>query len=139
MGFSLFSTSKRDRSAGASSSASEASPAAEVPARPEAGVTRAAVASCLKYVIDPEVGMNIVDLGLVYDLQVDVPRVALRLTMTTPACPMSSHITRQAQTILERIRGVERAEVELVWDPPWSPAMMDPEASLRHFGGRFRR
>ena len=111
----------------------------ERPAPPAAEVTREAVAGCLKYVIDPEVGLNIVDLGLVYDLQVALPAVALRLTMTTPACPMSGHITRQAQAILERIRGVEQVDVELVWDPPWSPAMLDPEASRRHFGGRFGR
>lgn len=102
-------------------------------------VTRTAVAGCLKYVIDPEVGLNIVDLGLVYDLQVALPAVAVKLTMTTPACPMSGHITKHARAILERIRGVEEVDVELVWDPPWSPQMMDPEASLRHFGGRFRR
>lgn len=100
-------------------------------------VTRAAVAECLKYVIDPEVGINIVDLGLVYDLQVALPDISLTLTMTTPACPMSSHITQQARAILERVRGAEHVEVDLVWQPAWSPQMMDREVRRQRFGARF--
>lgn len=82
-------------------------------------------------------GINIVDLGLVYDLDVELPRIAVRLTMTTPACPMSGHITKHARAILERVRGAEEVEVDLVWQPAWTPQMMDPDVSRRHFGGRF--
>lgn len=102
-------------------------------------VTRSSVAECLKYVIDPEVGINIVDLGLVYDLQVELPVISLKLTMTTPACPMSGPITKHARAILERVRGAEVVQVETVWELAWSPEMMDPEVSRRHFGGRFMR
>lgn len=129
---SLFSTSKKTRKRDASSPAREGDAAA-----PPVEVTRTAVAECLKYVVDPEVGINIVDLGLIYDLQVALPAISLKLTMTTPACPMSRHIARQARTILERVRGAERVEVALVWNPAWTPQMMDPGVSRQRFSRRF--
>ena len=101
-------------------------------------LTRLDIAECLRRVIDPEVGINIVDLGLIYDLQVEEGQVMVRLTMTTPACPMSSYIKQQVGRALRRIPGLRRGIVELVWDPPWSPQMMDPEVSLRRFGVRYR-
>lgn len=96
--------------------------------------SRRQIADALRYVIDPEVGINIVDLGLVYDIQIEDGTVALILTMTTPACPMSSYIKGHAATILDGVPGVERVRIDLVWEPPWSPAMIDPEVRARHFG-----
>lgn len=97
------------------------------------------MAECLKYVIDPEVGINIVDLGLVYDIELAPPHISVSITMTTPACPLSGHISNHAYAVLERIRGVEDVDVDIVWQPPWSPQMMDPEVGARHFGRHFRR
>lgn len=99
---------------------------------------RLAVAHSLTRVIDPEVGMNIVDLGLVYDLELEGDAVVVRLTMTTPACPMSSYIRQEAGRALSRVPGVRRVVTELVWEPAWSPRMIDPDASMRRFGVRYR-
>lgn len=100
-------------------------------------VTRPAVVECLRYVIDPEVGVNIVDLGLICDLQVELPRISVEITMTTPACPMSGQILQQVRGTLERVKGAEEVEVDLVWEPAWSAEMMDPDVRERRFGGRF--
>jgi metal-sulfur cluster biosynthetic enzyme len=80
--------------------------------------------SALQQVIDPEIGCNIVDLGLVYGLAVDGAKVTVTMTLTTPGCPMSESIAQGVQWTVLGVSGVEEAEVELVWDPPWSPAMM---------------
>lgn len=77
--------------------------------------------------------MNVVALGLLYDVQVEGRRVVASLTMTTPACPMSSYIVRQAEGALRLLPGVDDVVVDLVWHPPWSPAMIDPEARRGHF------
>lgn len=78
--------------------------------------------------------MNIVDLGLLYDLILDDRTVTVRLTMTTPACPMSSYIRQEIGNALQNVPGLTRGVTELVWDPPWSPQMIDVEARLRRFG-----
>src|SRR5258708_17848656 len=82
------------------------------------------VLDALRQVIDPEIGCNIVDLGLVYDVTIEGPKVRVQMTLTTPGCPMSASIAQGAQWALLGIDGVEDAEVELVWDPPWHPSMM---------------
>ncbi len=75
-------------------------------------------------VIDPEIGCNVVDLGLVYGIAIAGAKVTVQMTLTTPGCPMSESIAQGAQWALLGIDGVEDAEVELVWDPPWHPSMM---------------
>ena len=82
------------------------------------------VLDALRQVIDPEIGCNIVDLGLIYDVAITGPRVTVQMTLTTPGCPMSESIAQGAQWALLGIAGVEDAAVELVWDPPWQPSMM---------------
>lgn len=82
----------------------------------------------LRTVIDPEVGINILDLGLVYGIALDERVVRVTMTMTTPACPMGEHIRDQVQSrVLAQFAGVERVEVEIVWDPPWSSDKISPE------------
>lgn len=82
----------------------------------------------LRTVIDPEVGINILDLGLVYSIALDERVVRVTMTMTTPACPMGEHIRDQVQSrVLAQFAGVERVEVEIVWDPPWSSDKISPE------------
>ena len=83
-----------------------------------------AVLAALRQVMDPEIGCNVVDLGLIYDVAITGPNVTVQMTLTTPGCPMSESIAQGAQWALLGIPGVEDAAVELVWDPPWQPAMM---------------
>lgn len=99
----------------------------------------AAVAEALRRVIDPELGVNIVDLGLVYGIETTGDGdVRVSLTMTTPVCPLSAYIKSQAADEIRRaVRGCQRVEIELVWQPPWSPAMMSAEAR-RQLGWRGR-
>lgn len=82
----------------------------------------------LRDVIDPELGLNVVDLGLVYGVEVDGENVRVRLTMTTPACPLGDHIVREAEERLRALAGVGDVHVELVWEPPWTPDRMSAEA-----------
>lgn len=96
--------------------------------------SRLALAGRLRTVIDPEVGLNIVDLGLIYDLQVSPDgTVVVKLTMTTPACPLARYIQQEVARVLQRTPGVRRGVIELVWDPPWSPHMIDPEVRHNRF------
>lgn len=99
----------------------------------DAGPTRRLIAHHLRPVIDPEVGLNIVDLGLIYDLQIEDGEVTVRLTMTTPACPMSGYIKQNVGVALRGVPGVRRGIIELVWDPPWSPYMIDPDIRAMYF------
>jgi metal-sulfur cluster biosynthetic enzyme len=87
------------------------------------------IRNALRAVDDPEVGMNIVDLGLVYRVAIVPERIEVAMTMTTPACPMGSLIVDQARDAIRAIvpKDVE-VEVNLVWDPPWSPAMLSERA-----------
>jgi len=88
----------------------------------------------LRQVIDPEVGMNIVDLGLVYRLEVIDAHVQLDLTMTSPACPMGEGILDEAEAALKAcIPASWIVEAQLVWAPAWTPARMSENARL-HFG-----
>lgn len=86
------------------------------------------VLESLRDVIDPEVGLNVVELGLVYGIRIDGGRVHVALTMTTPACPLGDQIVRDAEIRVERVEGVEAVHVELVWYPPWGPERMTPAA-----------
>jgi len=82
------------------------------------------VLDALRQVIDPEIGCNIVDLGLIYGVGITGAMVTVQMTLTTPGCPMSESIAQGAQWAVRGIAGVEEAVVELVWDPPWHPSMM---------------
>lgn len=91
----------------------------------------------LRQVDDPELGCNIVDLGLVYDVRVDGGVVTVVMTLTTPGCPMHESIGHGVSMALLEIPGVEDAQVDIVWDPPWSPEMMT-EAAQKRLGVRRR-
>lgn len=85
------------------------------------------IESALSAVVDPELGVSVVDLGLVYGIDASGGRVHIRLTMTTPACPLGEDIVRDARERVEAL-GLGPADVELVWEPPWTPARMRPSA-----------
>ena len=81
----------------------------------------------LKGVIDPELGLNIVDLGLVYDIDVEDGKATVTMTLTSPGCPAGGMIMSGAQEAAGRTEGVDEAEVKLVWKPFWTPERIDPE------------
>jgi len=88
----------------------------------------------LMRVVDPEVAMSVVDVGLVYGVSVDEEKIHVRMTMTSAACPVTDVILEEAQDELERIAPPGMAvEVELVWEPFWTPERMSPRA--RRFMG----
>ncbi len=87
-------------------------------------ITEPVILETLRQVIDPELGCNIVDLGLVYNVTITGPKVSVVMTLTTPGCPMHESIRWGAQTALLNLEGIEEADVEIVWDPPWHPSMM---------------
>lgn len=86
------------------------------------------VVAALKQVIDPELGINIVDLGLVYEVQVLDDDILITMTMTTPACPLGSHLVDEAIFAVEQLTRAASVDIQLVWQPAWDPMMMSPEA-----------
>jgi metal-sulfur cluster biosynthetic enzyme len=97
-------------------------------------VSEGDVLAVLRQVLDPELGINVVDLGLVYDVAVEPDRVAVALTMTSPACPLGGQLKSEAEAALRRAApGVAEVAVTLVLDPPWHPALMS-EAARRQLG-----
>ena len=82
----------------------------------------------LESVYDPELGINLVDLGLVYRLEVKEGEVEVELTLTTPGCPMSDSMPEAVERALLMIPGVSKVTVDLVWVPPWEPEMMTDRA-----------
>ena len=82
------------------------------------------VLETLRQVVDPEIDCNIVDLGLIYGTQIDGRKVTVQMTLTTQGCPMHESIAWGVKNALLNLEAVEEAEVQIVWDPPWVPAMM---------------
>jgi len=91
-------------------------------------ITEDQIYQALSNVRDPELPLNIVDLGLVYDVSVHDDAVAVKMTLTTPGCPMHSTIKEEAEEALRKLPGIQAVQVEIVWDPPWNPDMMSEEA-----------
>lgn len=87
-----------------------------------------AILNALRTVKDPELNVNIVDLGLVYTIQSKDDQVDVEMTLTTPACPAGPEILRNAVAAIEKIEGVTKANVKLVMSPPWSPDRMSDDA-----------
>lgn len=85
----------------------------------------------LKGVYDPEIPVNIVDLGLVYDVQVKDNDVHVQMTLTFPGCGMGPYIAQQAEWAIQEIEGVGEVEIELVFDPPWSPELISEHAKAQ--------
>jgi FeS assembly SUF system protein len=95
-------------------------------------VTRDDVLEVLRNVYDPEIPVNVVDLGLVYEVQVnDNNDVYVQMTLTFPGCGMGPYIAQQAEWAIQDIEGVEDVQIELVFDPPWSPDLISEEARVQ--------
>lgn len=93
-----------------------------------AGVREEDVINALREVYDPELPFNVVDLGLVYGVEVNGRKVKVKMTLTTIGCPLSVYLVDMVEeTIKQKIPEVEDVEVELVFDPPWTPDRMAPE------------
>lgn len=90
-------------------------------------VTEDQVREALKQIEDPEVGLNIVDLGLVYDIEIEGTSVHVRMTLTSPGCPVGPQLLNGSRMVVQELEGVEQAEVELVWEPFWTPDRINPE------------
>ena len=91
-------------------------------------LTTEAIYESLKTVFDPEIPVNVVDLELIYDVQVTKGDVYVQMTLTFPGCGMGPFIAQQAEWAIQDVEGVEDVEIELVFDPPWSPDLISEEA-----------
>lgn len=90
-------------------------------------VNEDAVRTALRKVKDPELNLSIIDLGLVYEVEVHDGEVHMQMSLTSPGCPSGPEIMAAAQAAIEAIEGVTKADVELVWSPYWTPDRIDPK------------
>ncbi len=94
-------------------------------------VSEKQVLDALRGVLDPEIGLSVVELGLIYGVHVEKDKIKIRMTLTSPACPLSNYIVQQVREKAESVAGVKSAEVELVFDPPWTPERLSAEAKKK--------
>ena len=90
-------------------------------------ITHAAVVEVMKEVYDPEIPINVVDLGLVYDVSVQEGNVHVLMTLTAPGCGMGPFIAQQAEWAIAELEGASDVEVEMTFDPPWNPEMISED------------
>jgi metal-sulfur cluster biosynthetic enzyme len=89
-------------------------------------VTETQVKKALRQVKDPELNLDLVVLGLIYDIQIDGANVDVTMSLTSPACPVAGELVEQARRAVEGVEGVEQANVELTFSPPWTAARIPP-------------
>jgi FeS assembly SUF system protein len=119
--------------AGAAADGTNAAGSAETgsPADAAPGIEESIV-EMLKTVYDPEIPVNIYEMGLIYDLNVEPGgQVQIKMTLTSPACPVAGSLPGEVKDKVESVPGVAAAEVEVVWDPVWNPSMMSEAARLQ--------
>lgn len=92
--------------------------------------TENAVREELKNVTDPELHINIIDLGLVYQIEIDEGMVVINMTLTSPACPVGPIILEAVESRVKKLDGVKGVSINVVWSPPWNPSMMSEEARM---------
>jgi metal-sulfur cluster biosynthetic enzyme len=90
-------------------------------------LTPATVREALRHVKDPELDLNIVDLGLVYDVELQDGDVAVKMTLTSPGCPAGPMITNDVYRVVRGLDGVREVDVEIVWEPYWTPERIEPK------------
>ena len=91
-------------------------------------VSEESVLESIKEIIDPEIGINIVDMGLIYDVDIDDTTVDITMTLTMPGCPAGGQIVNGTQHVTQQMDGVEEVNVNVVWTPRWTPELMSEEA-----------
>ena len=84
----------------------------------------------IKKIYDPELPVNIYDLGLIYDVQVNEKKAKIKMTLPTPNCPVAESLPKEVKEGAMQVEGIEDVDLELVWDPPWSKDMMSDAAKL---------
>lgn len=94
-------------------------------------VTKEDVIKVLKKVYDPEIPINVYDLGLIYNIKVENDVVYIDMTMTSPACPLTFFVVSMVKSAVKGIKGVKDVKVRLVWDPPWSPERATEEGKKK--------
>ena len=100
--------------------------------KPTAAETRNQIIDVLKTIYDPEIPVDIYELGLIYDINIsDDGAVAIRMTLTTPMCPVADSLPREVEARLRAVPGVSRVELDLVWDPLWTRDRMSEAARLQ--------
>ena len=96
---------------------------------------RRRVVELLRRILDPELGVNIVDLGLIYGIRIDEDEVRVEMTMTTPACPLASYLRDNIRSVLQNHAPEKTVTVDVIWEPPWAPSHMS-EAAYLLLGGK---
>lgn len=94
-------------------------------------ITKEKIFEALKEVYDPEIPVSVVDLGLIYKVEIEGEWVGVEMTMTARGCPMHAYLAKMVEKRLLELEGVKEAEAKVVWDPPWNPTMMSGEARKR--------
>ena len=84
----------------------------------------------IKTIYDPEIPVNIYDLGLIYDINVDKKKAKIKMTLTTPNCPVAESLPKEVKEGAMQVEGIKDVDLELVWDPPWNKDMMSDAAKL---------
>ena len=92
---------------------------------------RAQIVERLRTILDPEIPVNIYDLGLIYDLEIDNNNVLIKMTLTAPGCPVAQTFPNQVAQRVREVAGVNACEVELVWDPPWDKSLLSEAARVQ--------
>jgi FeS assembly SUF system protein len=127
-------SSEKSSSSGLSSEAAVAAPGAEPAPSPDAQknpLAQKVIDEALKKCFDPEIPVNIWELGLIYDVNVSPEGLAnVKMTLTAPACPVAGSLPGEVETKIKAIPGITDAKVELVWEPPWNPEMMSRVAKV---------
>ena len=96
----------------------------------EVKISKEEIIDALKGVFDPEIPVDIYEMGLIYDIKINFSQILILMTLTSPSCPAAQSIPMDVQDKVGRAPGVENVEVEIVWDPPWGMEMMSDEAKL---------
>ena len=89
------------------------------------------ILAAIKTVFDPEIPVNIYELGLIYDVDIEGQDVKVKMTLTSPGCPVAGSLPGEVKAKVESVPGVAEADVELVWEPTWNPSMMSEAARLQ--------
>lgn len=101
------------------------------PPAPAGGVSEEAIVNVLKTVFDPEIPVDIYELGLIYAVEIaDDGHIKVEMTLTTPSCPSAQELPSQVEESIRLVPGVTDVQVEVVWDPPWDPSRMSEDARL---------
>ena len=84
----------------------------------------------IKKIYDPEIPVNIYELGLIYDISIKDKNVSVKMTLTTPNCPVAESLPKEVKDSVMQVEGIDKVDLDLVWDPPWNKSMMSEAAKL---------